>query len=148
MKNILVLITFSLSIFVVGCSLQNVSKEAQVPVIGKIIVDKNEYEMRVGNYKSKGEKISIEKVDSIDSPIEIAKGFDNLVLERNGKIEIVIEGAPNLTVYQYNEDGKSKEKTLTDNQITVPSESGHYVYEVLGKWSKGEASFIFDVEIK
>lgn len=146
MKKILVMIT--LSLFVVGCGLQNVSKEEQIPVIGKIIVDETEYEMRVGNYKWKGEKMSIEQVGSTDTPMEIAKGFNDLVIEKNSKIEILIEDDPNLTVYQYSEDGKSKEITLTEKQITVPSNSGHYIYEVVGKWSDGEASFIFDVEIK
>ncbi|UYZ20224.1 hypothetical protein [Mesobacillus jeotgali] len=146
MKKILVMIT--LSLFVVGCGLQNVSKEEQIPVIGKIIVDATEYEMRVGNYKWKGEKMSIEQVGSTDTPMEIAKGFNDLVIEKNSKIEILIEDDPNLTVYQYSEDGKSKEITLTEKQITVPSNSGHYIYEVVGKWSDGEASFIFDVEIK
>lgn len=138
----------TLSLFVVGCSLQNVSKEEQVPVIGKIMVDKTEYEMRVGHYKWNGEKMSIQQVDSTDSPIEIAEGFDNLVLEKNSMIEIVIEDDPNLTVYQYSEDGKSKEITIAENQITAPSDSGHYIYEVVGKWFNGEVSFIFDVEIK
>lgn len=146
MKKLIVMITFSL--FVVGCSLQNVSKEEQTPVIGKITVNETEYEMRVGNYKWKGEKMSIQQVGSTDTPIEIAKEFNDLILEKNSVIKIVIEDDPNLTVYQYNEDGKSKEIALAENQITVPSNSGHYIYEVIGKWSDGEATFIFDVEIK
>jgi hypothetical protein len=51
LKKILVMI--ALSLFGVGCSVQNVSKEEQIPVIGKNMVNKTEYEMRVGHYKMK-----------------------------------------------------------------------------------------------
>jgi hypothetical protein len=137
----------SLSLTLVGCGLQNASKQNQTPVSGKIIVDKSEYEMMGGQYEWDGVKTKIKRIDTV-SPIEIAKGFDTLILEKNKKVEVVIEDNPNITVYQWNEDGESKEVFLTENQITVPSKSGYFIYEVVGKWSDGKASYIFDVEIK
>ena len=65
----------------------------------------------------------IKRVDEI-SPVEIAEDFDTLTLEKNKMIDIV-----------------------TENQITVPSNNGHYIYEVMGKWDDGEAAYVFDVEI-
>jgi hypothetical protein len=62
-------------------------------------------------------------------------------------IDIVIEKNPDLTVYQWSEDGKVKEITLTENQITFPPNNGHYIYVVMGKWDEGEEAYVFDVEI-
>ena len=50
-----------------------------------------------------------------------------LTLE-NKMIDIVIEKNPDLTVYQWSEDGKVKEITLTENQITVPSLTTAIIY--------------------
>ena len=62
--------------------------------------------------------------DKIKRVVEIAEDFDTLTLEKNRMIDIV-----------------------TENQITVPSNSGHYIYVVRGEWDDGEAAYIFDVEI-
>lgn len=143
----MLMISLSVSLMLIGCGLQNVSKENQTPVSGKIIVENSEYEMMAGHYNWKGENTKIKRVNNV-SPIEIAKDFETLTVEKNKKIELIIEDNPDLTVYQWNEDGDSKEVDLTENYITVPSESGYFIYEVVGKWSDGEVSYIFDVEIK
>ncbi|MBW8351000.1 hypothetical protein K0H71_16360 [Bacillus sp. IITD106] len=145
MKKVIVM--FLVLIALAGCSLRSFSKENQTPSTGKIVVDKAEYEMMGGQYKWNGENVEIQRVDHV-SPIEIAKEFDTLILEKNKKIDILIEKNPSLTVYQWTEDGSVKEVTLTDNQITAPSNNGYYIYEVVGKWLDGEASYIFDIEVE
>jgi len=147
LKKLIYIISLSLSLTLVGCGLQNVSKENQIPVAGKIIVDNSEYEMKVGRYNWEGENTKIKRVENF-SPIKIAKDFETLKVEKNEKIKLVIEDNPDLTVYLWSEDGKSKGVNLKQNYITVPSKSGYFIYEVVGKWSDGEASYIFDVEIK
>ncbi|OCA90438.1 hypothetical protein A8F94_00675 [Bacillus sp. FJAT-27225] len=144
MKKIIVLF---LVVLLSGCSFLNASKYNQIPGSGKIVVDQSEYEMIAGEYEWEGGKTKIKRIDPV-SPIESAKDFDTLKVGKNKKIEIVIDDNPNLTVYQWTEDGVSKELTLTDNIVTVPSKSGYYIYEVVGKWPDGTASYIFDVEVK
>ncbi|WP_316572077.1 hypothetical protein [Neobacillus sp. YIM B06451] len=145
MKKAIVMI--SLSLILAGCGWQRFSNLNQIPVSGKIIIDKTEYQMMGGKYEWDGGKTTIKTIDTV-SPIEIAKDFKTLTVEKDKKIEIVIEDNPDLAVYQWNEDGESKEVNLAGNYITVPSESGYFIYEVVGKWSDGQASYIFDVEIK
>ena len=100
LKNFIVIILLLLTL--VGCGNQNFSKDNQTPVSGKIMVDKVEYEMRVGKYQWNGENAKIKMIDEI-SPVEIAKDFDTLTLEKNKTIDIVIviEKNPDLTVYQW-----------------------------------------------
>ena len=134
-------------IILFGCSNPNFSKEKQIPTSGKIIVQENEYEMIPGNYIWNSEKTKINTMDEL--PVsEHAKHFDTLKLDQNEKIELVIEDSPDLTVYEWSKDGSSKEIPLDESEIIVSSHSGYYIYEVLGKWADGEASYIFDVEIK
>ncbi|MEH7454781.1 hypothetical protein [Gottfriedia acidiceleris] len=139
------IISLSLSLTLVGCGLQSVSKEKQIPVSGKIIVDNSEYEMKVGRYNWERENTKIRRIENF-SPIKIAKDFETLKLQKNEKVKLVIEDNPDLTIYLWSEDGKSK-GVKKQNYITVPSKSGYFIYEVVGKWSDGEASYIFDVEI-
>jgi hypothetical protein len=53
---------------------------------------------------------------------------------------------PQITVW--NEDERLKEITLNENEITVPPSKGLYIYEVIGKWSNGEVSYTFVVEVQ
>ena len=129
LKNFIVIILLLLTL--VGCGNQNFSKDNQTPVSGKIMVDKVEYEMRVGKYQWNGENAKIKMIDEI-SPVEIAKDFDTLTLEKNKTIDIVIEKNPDLTVYQWSEDGKVQEIALTENQIIVPSPQAMVI--IYTKW--------------
>lgn len=60
----------------------------------------------------------------------------------------MIKENPSVAVFEWNEDEEAKEVALKDNKINVPEEGGIYIYEVKAKWENGEASFIFDVEVK
>ena len=130
-----------------GCAIPNLSKENQIPTSGKINVQQNEYEMITGKYASDGDKVTIRSLDN-HSVIELAKNFETLTLEKNTDIEIVIEDNPSLTVFEWNENEVANKITIRDNKITLPSMAGVYVYEVKAKWPNGEASYIFDVEVK
>lgn len=130
-----------------GCSLQEKPNEKQVPVVGEIIINEKRYEMMVGKYRWNGDETKIRKVDAA-SPVEIAKEFDNIKLEKSKKIDITIPNTPDITVYQWSQEGDITEIPITKNQITVPSINGHYIYEVVGKWDDGEASYIFDIDVK
>ena len=131
LKNFIVIILLLLT--PVGCGNQNFSKDNQTPVSGKIMVDKVEYEMRVGKYQWNGENAKIKMIDEI-SPVEIAKDFDTLTLEKNKTIDIVIVLKRILTLLFTNgvEEGKVQEIALTENQIIVPSPQAMVI--IYTKW--------------
>lgn len=145
MKKIITIIPL---LFILGgCTLPSFSpEEKQTPVSGSIIVDNNEYPMKSSNYRHNGGKIKINSVDD-STTLQIAAGFDNLIVEKNSKIDVVLEDNPELTVLEIYEDESEKEVTLTNNQITVPSKSGYYIYEIRAVWPKGKATFIFDIDV-
>lgn len=37
---------------------------------------------------------------------------------------------------------------MEDNQLTMPTKDGYYLYEVKATWKQGKESFIFDVDVK
>ena len=56
-------------------------------------------------------------------------------VEPNEKIEITIEGNPDIIVYLWNETGRVQEVEQEGNQLTAASSDGKYIYEVLAKWT-------------
>lgn len=147
MKKYFVIVIILMCVTLFGCSIPNFSKEKQIPTSGTIIVQQTEYEMIPGNYKWSGKKTKINSMDDL-SVSELAKRFDTLKLDKNEEIELVIEDSPDLTIYEWNEDGDFNEIFLKESKIKVSSNNGYYIYEVLGKWPDGEASYIFDVQVK
>ncbi len=143
----MLLLLLSLVLILTGCSITNNSIEEQIPTSGSIVVGKTEYEMMPGKYTYRGETMKISTLED-KSVYEIAEGFDTLNVEKNESIEIILEDNPSLTVNEWNDVGEVKEITIKDNKITVQSEAGIYIYEVVAKWPNGEASFIFEVETK
>lgn len=129
-----------------GCNTSNSEEAEQVPTSGEIIVHSDKYEMIPGDYVSKGEP----EIQSVDTPsvLEFSEEFETLTVNKNSNIEIIIKENPSLTVFQWNEDEQTKEVALKDNKLNVPQKEGIYIYEVKAKWENGEASFIFDVEVK
>lgn len=142
-----------LLITVVGCSQQNSTvPQGDFPPSpsGIIIIDEIEYEMEVGNFRWErklGSDIEVAQTDA-STPNQIAEHFKSISVDKNSLIDIVIEDNPEITVYLWNGDERIKELTLNDNQITVPSSNGHYIYEAIGKWSNGEVSYTFVIETK
>ncbi|WP_391205824.1 DUF3221 domain-containing protein [Psychrobacillus sp. L4] len=102
------------------------------------------YEMTKGNSKWKNENESVQT--DAASPTQIAESFKVIAVEPNNKITIEIEQNPNLSVYLW--DSEEDEVTFEKKQITVPTNQGRYIYEVVAKWSNGEISYTFVVEVK
>ena len=147
-----VAITSLLFFLLVGCNQEkaNVStpNDEQVPVSGSIVVSDKEYEMRVGEYEWNGDDgARITKTDSY-SPKEFAKEFDDLALEKDTKVKILLKNNPKLTVYQLNQNNQKEKVTIKNNRIEVSSKSGYYLYEISGKWPRGKATYLFDVNVK
>jgi Prokaryotic membrane lipoprotein lipid attachment site len=144
LKKYILLIVIALLLS--GCSIPNTVKEDQIPTSGKIVVGKKEYGMITGEYSYQGKGMKMKKINK-KSARDFAKDFDNLSVKKDTIIEIVIEDNPSLTVKEWKENGEITEVTISNNKITVPSQPGNYIYEVIGTWPRGEATFIFDVDV-
>ncbi|PUB11442.1 hypothetical protein C8K15_11370 [Paenisporosarcina sp. OV554] len=160
MKLLLVAIILFSSLWVTGCSGNTfnagkdtavVSKNEFPPSIpGVVKVNNTKHEMVAGGYKWEREQGSETQVVQTDaaSPYQIGEDFKAITLEQNQKITIEIEENPELVVYLWNKDGREKEITLNENQITAPASKGRYIFEVLAKWTNGEVSYTFVAEVK
>lgn len=156
-KNIFFAIVIS-SFWITGCTIGTDGKDKQVEeskndfppsMTGLINVNGKEYEMKAGNYKwerKKGSETEVVQTDAA-SPSQIGENFNAIGLEPNTNINIEIEGNPKISIYHWNENGRDKEVVLKNNHLSVPSSKGRYIYEVFAKWSNGEVSYTFVVEV-
>lgn len=149
-------IVISSLLWIVGCS-TNTNKEVLVEkddfppiMLGLIEIDDNEYEIQRGGYRWErkiGLQTQIVQTDHA-SPFQMAKNMDSIILKPDQIVTINIEENPQLYIYLWNENGRDKRINHSTNQIKVPSNEGKYIYEVLAKWSNGEASYTFVIEIQ
>lgn len=148
---------FVLSIFsVMGCS-NNVDKknediDSEFPPSqkGLIIINDTEYQIESGSYRwerKKGVEIEVVQTDHA-SPYQMAEHIESISANPNQKVDIKIDGNPNIEVYLWNEKGREIEIKHNDNQITLPSSKGKYIYEALAEWTNGTISYTFVMEIK
>jgi hypothetical protein len=155
MKNVFFAIVIA-SLWLTGCTIgtagtSNQMEEDDFPpsMTGLINVQGKEYEMEAGNYKwerKKGSETDVVQTDAA-SPYQISESYNAIVLEPNTDINIDIEDNPKVSVYQWNQNGRDEGFTLKNNQLSVPSSKGRYIYEVLAKWPNGEVSYTFVVEV-
>lgn len=156
-KNVFFAIIIA-SLWLTGCTIgttgtvnQMEESEEDFPpsMTGLINVQGKEYEMKAGNYKWERKKGSDTEVVQTDaaSPYQIGENYKAIGVEPNTNIKIEIEDNPKISVFQWNENGRVKEVTLTNNYLAVSSSKGRYIYEVLAKWLNGEVSYTFVVEV-
>ncbi len=145
MKRIIFLML--IVIIIAGCngiSSFNTYKQAQ----GKVIVDNQNSTMMIGDFEWKEDDFEAKKISNSDIN-DLADEFNTLEVEKGDKLKIEIEQNPSsIIVNQWNEDGTSEGAELIDNEITLPSEGGYYIYEVIAEWNEGKITYIFDINIK
>lgn len=135
-----------ISIIIAGCNGMPSSKtfkQAQ----GKVNVDDKVYTMRIGDFEWKEDDFEAKKISSTDIN-ELADQFKTLEVEEGDKLKIEIEQNPtSIIVNQWNENGTREDVEFESNEITIPSENGYYIYEVIAEWNEGKISYIFDIYI-
>ncbi|WP_316568624.1 hypothetical protein [Neobacillus sp. YIM B06451] len=155
MKSILIgLLVFSI-FFMAGCmngNQEDMVIENEFFRMGAFIeVNGKEYELKRGGYRwetrLKSGQIRVEMTDYA-SPFQMASGMEAIKLEPNQQVKILIEGNPQLEVYEWTEGGRENKYELTQNQFLAPVDKGEYIFEVFSKWKNGEASYAFVVEIQ
>ena len=132
-------------IILTGCNKSSNDPLSQLE--GKVIVNGEQYTMVLSDYKQKeNAEISIKHSSDIN---EIAEIFDTLDVEKGVTFKFEIDTNPSsITVAKLNEDGTTNLVEMNDNKITIPSESGYYIYQLKTIWSEGKQTFVFDVNVK
>lgn len=123
----------------------NFSNHAFPPnLAGFVNIDGTRYDMAKGGYRwTKGNQVT--QTDAA-GPTQIAEKFEAIIVAANSKAKIVIEQDPCLRVYTWNAEQEAI--AVEEGQISLPATSGRYIYEVVAKWTNGEVSFTFVVEVK
>lgn len=113
-------------------------------IIGTVKVNDLAYEMARGNYQWKKGNSHVQ-TDAVGTE-QLAEKYQAIVLEPESIMTIEIEQTPQLSAILWSSN--EKEGILKNNQLNAPSKKGRYIYEIVAKWSNGEASFTFVVEVK
>lgn len=111
---------------------------------GVVTIGETNYDMVRGGFEWTRGNESV--TTDAKGPTQIAENFEPIVVEANNKANIVIEQNPTLSVYIWDAEQRTI-TTVKDGQITLPATNGLVIYEVVAKWSNGEASFTFVVDI-
>lgn len=115
---------------------------------GKVIMNGEQYSMIQSNYQWKEDNVEISTKSSTDIN-ELAELFETIEVEKDGTLKFEIDKNPtSITVAKQNEDGTTDIVEMKDNEITMPSESGYYIYQLITVWSKGKQTFVFDVNVE
>ena len=115
---------------------------------GEVIVNGEQYTMILSDYEPKEDQVQFVSKHSSDIN-EIAALFDTLKVEKGTLFKFDINSNPSsITVIKLNEDGTTELVETKDNEITMPSESGYYIYELITIGSEGQQTFVFDVGVE
>lgn len=145
MKKILILLLSVICIS--GCNVLS-SFDTFEPTEGKVVKGNKEYTMIIGDFGWIEEDFEANKKSFLDKK-GLADEFDTLELEKGTKLKIEIDESPlSLKMNEESEDGSIKSIDIIENEITLPTNEGYYIYEVNAKWSEGNISYVFDVNIK
>ncbi|MGJ7921672.1 hypothetical protein [Neobacillus sp. LXY-4] len=141
----LVLLIALLSV-IAGCTNSEEPPNAIVKVNDeKIEAEKGTYQWETGSFLGK-------KIINADaaSPFEIAKGMKSIIVPKGSiaNIEFGDDSEPEIKAYLWEKERQDQELTIKQTSLTLPSQQGKYVIEILAKWSNGDASYTFLVEIK
>lgn len=145
MKKVLILL---LTVFCIsGCNVIS-SFDTFKPAEGKVINDDKEYPMIIGDFEWIEEDFEVNKKSTLDKR-GLADEFETLEMKKGGKLKIEIEDSPLLLkINQEIEDGSIQSVDIIENEITLPTKEGYYIYEVNAKWDEGNITYIFDINIK
>lgn len=115
------------------------------PIVnGFVYVDGVQHEMVRGGFEWMKGNQSVQT--DAASPVQIAENFKVIDVGRESEITIKVEQTPNLSLYIW--DLEREAVLLKNNQLTVPTEIGRYIYEIVAKWSNGKVSYTFVIEVQ
>ncbi|WP_141992578.1 hypothetical protein [Bacillus sp. B4EP4a] len=135
-------------LIVVGCS--NETKEEPPEAIVKIN-DEN-IETARGTYQWEKKRLLSNTTVIADAaaPIQIAEDMKAKIVEQSSvaNVEFNDGSQPQLQAYLWEGEKRGEELPLNQHHITLPSEKGKYVIEINAKWSNGDSSYTFVIEVQ
>lgn len=156
-ENILLLIICCTFLFLVGCVEETIIIDKPVHSSAKEnqLLEPPQLSIDIGNkiittiqgtysweYENKDGSMTNTTVD-IDGPSELAKQFDSPNVTTNSQVTLNFDM----------ELSKYAVRIWEDNQVVSSSDSidlmnkGEIIYEIIGYWDQGEASYIFSLHI-
>lgn len=115
---------------------------------GKVILNNSEYIMNIGEFKWKDHDFETIKTRTSDN-YELAGEFSTLKGDKGEELIFAIDYNPtSIIINKWETDLASHEVEVKDYKISLPSEMGYYIYEVLVEWPQGKATYIFDIDVK
>jgi hypothetical protein len=144
------ILTVLLVVFIVltGCSkdIQNKPPSAIVIINGKKI----ETELGTYSWETKGLFSNHAVIADASSPSQIAENMKVIRVKQDSvaRIKFSDDSSPQLKVFLWEENQQAKEIPLKGTQFKIPSQPGKYVMEISAKWSNGDASYTFVVEVQ
>lgn len=93
-----------------------------------------------------------ECVDTI-SPPEIIQHHDlkPIIVPAEAKIKVEFKNEPlkdTLRASKWIQDQQSESTMINHHLLTAPKEKGVYVYDIFASWEKGDASYVFVIEVQ
>lgn len=84
------------------------------------------------------------------APFQIAEDMEAKILKQNSVVDVEFSDGsqPQLQAYLWENEARGKELSLKEAQITLPSQTGKHVIEIIAKWPNGDASYTFVVEVQ
>lgn len=128
-----------------GCN--GLSNEPTVQPAGKVIANGDSYTMMPSNYEWIEDDTEIRQTSPHDVD-ELAGDFETFNSKKGDTLKFKIDKKPSsIEVTQINEDGTIDNVEIQDDEISLPSKEGYYIYELNVKWDKGKETFVFDVNV-
>lgn len=146
MKKGLVIILFL--IFLIGIYLINSHSEPPVPIV---TIHNKVVPTAPASYCWNG-LLRSECVDTI-SPPEIIQHQDlkPIIVPAEVKIKVEFKDEPlkdTLTASKWSQGQQSESTMITNHLLTAPKEKGVYIYDIFASWEKGDASYVFVIEVQ
>ncbi|MGG0485249.1 hypothetical protein ABEY65_17780 [Priestia aryabhattai] len=146
-KKYLLLILLVFLLFLNGCS-TNIRKEPPQLIA---TVNKERIEATRGTYQweTKNFLSNTTTVADAASPFQIAQNIKPQTVKVNSTVNVEFndQSQPKVHAYLWDKEERTKELSLDQNQVILPSKRGKYVIEISSKWTNGDASYTLVVNV-
>ncbi|MBN6889216.1 hypothetical protein ACUXCC_004483 [Cytobacillus horneckiae] len=119
------------------------SDEMPPKVDGHIEINGQLHELAKGGYTWENGNTVV--TTDAASPAQIAETLSPINVEPESEMSIEIEQSPSITIRLW--EGDHSSFISEGNEVTAPTQPGEYIYEAIAKWSNGEVSFTFVIEV-
>lgn len=147
MKKIILPVLIIGLLSLAGC--KGTSNELIGTIEGKVIANGEQFVMVPTNLEWNENDMEIKQLSSRRDIAELADDFETFESEKGDKLKFKIDKNPSsITVTKLDENGIIDSVEIKENEITLPTKEGYYIYELNVTWDEGKETFVFDVNVK